>query len=90
MGAGRGCSSTSPRAAHQREVGAPGCWLRSSLELVAPLPGTVAVRALPLVVPADPQLLGLEVHAQALAADPAANALGLVVSNGGLVRLGGR
>jgi hypothetical protein len=70
--------------------GAPGCSLQASADLVAGLTGGGATRSLPLGIPLQPVLLGREFYAQAFVADPLANALGIVVSNGGRLLVGGR
>ncbi len=61
---------------------APGCWLWSSAEAVVPLVN-VAGSATPRfsVPPSPPGMLGAAFFGQALVGDPAANPLGLVVSN---------
>ena len=67
-------------------LGAPGCELLQSLDLVFPtLPGTVEN----LPVPADPGLVGGVVFTQALLLDPAVNALGLYTTNGIRLVVGG-
>lgn len=74
-----------------KPVGAPGCWLRVSLDAFVPARSTaggLATRSVP--IPDATQLIGARFYTQALSVDPAANALGLTMSRGAIVRLGGR
>ncbi|MCC6671777.1 MAG: S8 family serine peptidase [Planctomycetes bacterium] len=72
-------------------IGAPGCFLRASPELLAPF-GLDAKGAgeLRVAVPAVPALLGGPIVHQGLVLDPAANPLGLAVSNGTRGTIGGQ
>jgi hypothetical protein len=61
--------------------GAPGCQLYLDPATMV-WRGLGTGRELPLLLPSCPPLLGCRCHAQAMAWQPAANALGLVTSNG--------
>lgn len=69
-------------------IGAPGCWLYSSSEetlcFATPSP---SVR-IPLAVPYDQALVGLDLIVQAALLTPGVNDLGVVTTNGGSIRVG--
>jgi hypothetical protein len=67
-------------------LGMPGCALRVSPDVAVPLRAGAARATLP--IPANPALIDLLVHVQAVVADPAANALGVVMSDAATARLG--
>jgi hypothetical protein len=70
-------------------LGAPGCFVRASpISTVATLTGPAGEAAITLAVPPAAWLFGYEFFDQWIVADPAANALGFTVSNGGAGRIG--
>jgi hypothetical protein len=71
-------------------LGAPGCRLYSAAEVALPMAvGTAGQGAVRYLLPNDPTLTGRTFHNQFLILDPAANQLGITVSNGGTGRIGG-
>lgn len=62
-------------------IGMPGCWLRTSLDLLAIVFNTNGTTQTTLSVPADPNALGFTFWSQLLSADPGANTYGAVTSN---------
>ncbi len=70
-------------------IGMPGCALQTSLELIlsSGVSG-VGGASWDLALPANAQFLGVQVFAQMIAAEPAANTAGLVVSRPLAVTLG--
>jgi hypothetical protein len=69
--------------------GAATCRLLCSLDLAVPTPLDVNGQAnLPLSIPGDPSLVGRAFFNQWLVVDPAANALQMLLSNGGKARIG--
>ena len=71
-------------------LGAPGCRVFASQEFVQPLVIRSGAATVRVPVPGNPWLLGRSLYVQALAAKPQANALGVVTSNGGRLRIGRR
>ena len=70
-------------------LGAPGCTLWSSMDLL--LPGIADAggnQSLPLVIPNVPGLIGKYFFNQAVVADPAANSAGMLVSNSARILVG--
>lgn len=70
-------------------VGAPGCALQSAVEVSLPTVASGGGLLATMVLPADPAIVGRMLFAQGLLLDPAANALGVVVSDLGVMRIGG-
>ncbi len=71
-------------------LGAPGCALLASPEILVPLQSDArGTTAIGLTLPNDPGLVGSSVFGQAFLLDPAANPLGLAWSNGMQVKVGG-
>lgn len=69
--------------------GMPGCRLYTSAESVLFAFSDFAGAAqIPIAVAANPALVGLTLHLQGIAADPATNSAGLITSNGLTARLG--
>lgn len=64
-------------------LGAPGCSLLVGPDLVLPLWNLGGVAPVTLSIPNDQGLVGIRFFVQGWAADPTANQLGIVVSNGG-------
>ncbi len=62
-------------------LGAPGCAARVSFDAAIVLTGTGHTASFQFAVPNAAAILGLQLYAQALSLDPAANALGLVASD---------
>ena len=71
-------------------IGMPGCDLLASPDLALPFVASNGIGSVPLQVCQCPELLGQSVFQQAVVRDAAANALGLTVTNGGRLRIGGR
>jgi len=71
-------------------LGAPGCALYASAEAVMPVTNVAGTATLTLAIPNVPGLAGLTFYNQAFVADPAANPLGVTVSNGGAAMVGVR
>ncbi|MBK9386119.1 MAG: hypothetical protein IPN34_15005 [Planctomycetes bacterium] len=69
-------------------AGAPGCQVLVSIDDVLPLTRVGSSASWSLQIPFDPQYLGVQLAVQGLVLDPGANALGLVVSNGGRLVIG--
>ena len=70
-------------------LGAPGCSVLVDLRAGAALTTDAAgAAALPVSVPNQRSLLGMQFAAQWVVTDPAANALGLITSGGGLATIG--
>jgi arylsulfatase A-like enzyme len=70
--------------------GAPGCALWAAPEVTLPLAAAAGRATVRLAVPPSASLLGQSFFVQALAHDPAANALGLVASDAIAARIGAR
>lgn len=68
-------------------AGAPGCHLRTSVELLAPFVANGGLGTWSLAMPTDPSQIGLILHCQALLSDPTANAFGAVLSGAVAVRV---
>jgi hypothetical protein len=66
-------------------VGMPGCTLYQPLDVLVPLALTAGGATLPLSVPQLTNSCGLVLRQQAIAWDPSANALGVVLSNAGRI-----
>jgi hypothetical protein len=81
-------SSFGPLPLDLASYGAPGCFLRVATDLPALLLGVAGTAAYSLHVPNSLSLLGLRLHTQALVADPAANALGIVASDAAVAHFG--
>jgi hypothetical protein len=71
-------------------IGMPGCTLLASPDLVLPVVNTGGSATLALRICDCPVLVGQSVFQQAFVGDAAANALGLIASNGGDARIGAR
>ena len=69
-------------------LGAPGCTLYQSPDLVATVFGSGGTANCTLPIPNSPALIGVGVRAQGLSLDPLANALGLTTSNGLVATIG--
>ncbi|MGE3173782.1 MAG: hypothetical protein AB7O97_14245 [Planctomycetota bacterium] len=69
-------------------LGMNGCSLYQTLDLTFFLATANGAMVLPLVLPADPFLLGGTVYAQSAVRDPIANPFGLAASNGVTLHLG--
>ncbi len=71
-------------------LGAAGCALLVSGDVLAPTTTDArGVARIPLVIPADQGLIGVDLFFQWLVRDAAANSLGWVASDGAAVRIGG-
>ena len=68
--------------------GAPGCALYTDVALVAGLAAGAPSRTWSAAIPPDPTLVTLPLFAQAVTFDPAANALGVALSNGLRLQVG--
>ncbi len=70
-------------------LGAPGCWLLTGLVAAAPAgpADALGTAALTVAIPALPALTGAVTYVQWLVLDPAANPLGLTLSQGLLVKI---
>ena len=66
-------------------LGAPGCWLRTSIEALQPVQNVFGNATWSIAIP---PVLGATFYVQTLPFDPAVNALGLSASNGGRVVVG--
>jgi hypothetical protein len=71
-------------------IGMPGCDLLVGPDLTCPLANPAGSATFPLRIPFDPRYIGLPFFDQALVLDPGANALGVIVSNGGAGKVGAR
>jgi hypothetical protein len=69
-------------------LGAPGCFVHASPDGALLLVASAGTATLSIPIPGDLALLGTVLHHQALALDPAANALGGTVSNGARLVVG--
>ncbi len=69
-------------------LGAPGCSLFQSPDVLSAVIGSSGVASYSLSVPYLPSLVGLQIRAQGVSLDPAANALGLTTSNGLVATIG--
>ena len=67
----------------------PGCPIRVSGELATPLTHGCGTARVEVLLPDDTSLLGARYFNQAIAFDPGANPLGITVSNGIRLQLGG-
>jgi hypothetical protein len=89
-----GLSSTSWGAialpASLASIGAPGCALAVSVDATLPMPPVGGVPTATLPLPPVNAFAGLSLFAQALVADPAANAAGFVLSDAIAMQLGAR
>jgi hypothetical protein len=70
--------------------GMPGCAVRASLDLAFPLAPVQGAARWELPVPGDPGLLGAVLYVQGIAADPTANARGLILSSALSLRVGSK
>ena len=70
--------------------GMPGCALLAEPLLLFPAANVAGTAALPLALPASPDLLGVPIYLQGFATDPTANPAGVAASAGLLLQLGGR
>ena len=71
-------------------IGAVGCRLYVQALALLPLANIGGRASMTVPVPNDPRLIGVRFFQQAWSLDPAANAAGLVVSNGGSARVGAK
>src|SRR5690606_22862869 len=69
-------------------IGMPGCDQHVSLDAFSPLQGSDGVARHEMSIPAQPSLLGVSFHHQAVVLDLAANAAGLVVSDAATAVIG--
>ena len=69
-------------------IGMDGCKLLTTVEQSFSLPPTSPMSSLNFAVPNIPSLDGLSVYVQGIALSPGTNALGVIASNGGTLRLG--
>jgi hypothetical protein len=81
-------SGAQPLPLSLQPFGMPGCDLRVSPDANVLVVGSGNAASWFLPVPSLPALLGVELFVQAFAFDPAANAAGVTVSNGGRCRIG--
>jgi hypothetical protein len=70
--------------------GAPGCFLRASLDAILVAAAANGSSTLNLPVPPTPILVGMQVHAQAAVPEPGANAAGVTTSSAVTARIGAR
>jgi uncharacterized membrane protein len=70
-------------------LGAPGCLLRTSTEVLATFPASGGSGTWSVTFPSDPAAIGFVFHCQALVPDPAANAFGAVLSDAATITVGG-
>ncbi|MCA8964367.1 MAG: hypothetical protein H6838_10870 [Planctomycetes bacterium] len=87
-GFSRTLAGTQPLPLSLQPFGMPGCDLLVSPDVNVLLLGNNHAATWYLPLPPAPGLLGVEFYVQALAWDPAANAAGVTVSNGGRCRIG--
>ncbi len=71
-------------------LGAPGCFLLTSVETSVQLVNNMGVAQWQFSIPATVSLLGASFYQQALVLDPTANAFGAVFSNGAHATIGDR
>jgi hypothetical protein len=88
VGASRTHWDTLPLPLDLSPIGMPGCFLLASPQVAFVLLPSGGVARHVLLLPQDPVLIGGTFFLQAFARDPAANALGFTVSNGGECRVG--
>jgi hypothetical protein len=69
-------------------LGAPGCLLLASPDLLFPMVNTAGTASLTLPLPNDNGLVGVRYHNQGLVFDPTANKLGWTTSNGATATIG--
>lgn len=68
--------------------GMPGCQLLASAEVMVDVSTQLGATRVTVQVPAEPVLLRARIFHQCLSIDETANALGIVVSNGGITTIG--
>lgn len=68
--------------------GLPGCFLHTNVDAMLFLPVVGGAMTASMLLPADPTLLGLQIHEQGLSLDPGYNPAGMVVSNAITANLG--
>jgi len=73
-----------------KPLGAPGCPLLVSPDLMLLLTNSGGTTTLAATIPTSYTLLGLEIFEQAYVLDSSANTLGIAVSNGGVARIGAK
>ncbi len=66
----------------------PSCFLYQSRDITLCVLNSGGRASWSGVIPSDASLAGAQLHLQSWAADPAANALGVITSNGGTATLG--
>jgi hypothetical protein len=79
-----------PLPADLGSIGMPGCWLRTGGETIVSLQASGGAATFRFDVPVLVELVGNRFFVQGLAVDAAANALGVVVSNGVAMTVGAR
>ncbi len=90
IGASATAWNSVPLPLHLAALGARNCWLRVSLDLLlGTATDTNGASRHPLPLPLLPPLIGTQLHGQFLLLDRNANGLGVIVSNGTTLRLGG-
>ena len=70
-------------------LGAPGCRLHTSLDVLAAFPANGGTGTWSLALPNDPAAIGFVFHCQALVVDATANAFGAVLSDAVTITVGG-
>jgi hypothetical protein len=76
-----GLSDQAPYPIDLAPLGAPGCWLYVSQEVLLPMSTSASGPSLQLSLPTDPALVGALVHWQGFMVDPQANSLGIISSD---------
>ena len=88
LGASRTTSSAGPLPLDLGVIGAPGCLLRTSLDVTLTATGTAGSALLTIPIPNAPSLLCGRLYTQALGLDAGANGLGATTSDAAAVILG--
>lgn len=70
------------------QYGLPGCSLHTNIDAMLFLPILGGAMTASMALPADPTLIGLQLHWQGLSLDPGVNQAGMVVSNAITTNLG--
>jgi hypothetical protein len=82
-------ASRLPAAIELSSIGMPGCYLHLTADVVVPVVGTAGWGKVEIQVPSHPSFLGATWHNQALLLDPAANVLGVKLSDAAKAEVGG-
>jgi hypothetical protein len=90
IGASRSRWGSTPLPLDLKPLGASGCRLLVSADLVLLMSKSGGTASFTATIPNASNLVGLTFFEQGYVLDAGANALGLVVSNGGAIKLGAK